>query len=180
VAEARPILAPTTSGQLAWETAHMPTRAGLLVLPAVGEGEYFLALLPDGSRLVHPIAFGERFPLNYGREVLAELAGVPHRRGCCQFFCAAVPFFLGARRLSNVPSFVWRGYILYGNYLPSWACWPFVWNSAVVCAALALCGHTRAAWYGLAKRMVVAWCSGGVQGGLEGVFRQQGGGGGAM
>lgn len=45
----------------------------------VGEGEYFVALLPDGSRLVHPIAFGERFPLSYGREVLAELAGVPER-----------------------------------------------------------------------------------------------------
>lgn len=45
----------------------------------VGEGEYFVALLPDGSRLLHPIAYGERFPLNYGREVLAELAGVPHR-----------------------------------------------------------------------------------------------------
>lgn len=42
-------------------------------------GEYFVALLPDGSRLVHPIPYGERFPLNYGREVLAELAGVPHR-----------------------------------------------------------------------------------------------------
>lgn len=47
--------------------------------PAVGEGEYFVAVLPDGSRLVHPIAYGERFPLNYGREVLAELAGVPQR-----------------------------------------------------------------------------------------------------
>lgn len=47
---------------------------------AVGDsGEYFVALLPDGSRLVHPIAYGERFPLNYGREVLAELAGVPDR-----------------------------------------------------------------------------------------------------
>jgi hypothetical protein len=45
----------------------------------VGESEYFVALLPDGGRLVHPIAYGERFPLNYGREVLAELAGVPHR-----------------------------------------------------------------------------------------------------
>ena len=50
--------------------------------PAVGESEYFVALLPDGGRLVHPIAYGERFPLNYGREVLAELAGVPHRCVC--------------------------------------------------------------------------------------------------
>ena len=46
---------------------------------AVGDGEYFVALRPDGSRLVHPISYGERFPLNYGREVLAELAGVPAR-----------------------------------------------------------------------------------------------------
>lgn len=46
---------------------------------AVGDGEYFVALLPDGSRLVHPIAYGERFPLNFGREVLAELAGVPEK-----------------------------------------------------------------------------------------------------
>jgi len=45
----------------------------------VGTGEYFVALLPDNSRLVHPIAYGERHPLGFGREVLAELAGVPHR-----------------------------------------------------------------------------------------------------
>ncbi|KAH7619036.1 hypothetical protein Ndes2526B_g05985 [Nannochloris sp. 'desiccata'] len=45
----------------------------------VQKGEYFVAFLPDGSRLVHPIAYGERHPLNFGREVLAELAGVPHR-----------------------------------------------------------------------------------------------------
>jgi diadenosine tetraphosphate (Ap4A) HIT family hydrolase len=45
-----------------------------------GEGaEYFVALLPDGSRLVHPIPYGERFPLDFGREVLAELAGAPQR-----------------------------------------------------------------------------------------------------
>jgi hypothetical protein len=42
---------------------------------AVGEGEYFAALLPDGSRLVHPIPFGQRFPLDFGRQALAELAG---------------------------------------------------------------------------------------------------------
>lgn len=46
---------------------------------AVGEGEYFVALLPDGSRLVHPIAFGERFPLSFGREVLAGLVGAPEK-----------------------------------------------------------------------------------------------------
>ncbi len=36
---------------------------------AVGDGEYFLAVLPDGSRLVHPITRGEKHPLNFGREV---------------------------------------------------------------------------------------------------------------
>ena len=49
------------------------------VRAVVGDGEYFVAVLPDGSRLVHPIVFGERHPLVYGREVLAELAGVPER-----------------------------------------------------------------------------------------------------
>ncbi|CAK0784495.1 hypothetical protein CVIRNUC_007699 [Coccomyxa viridis] len=45
----------------------------------VANGEFFLLLLPDGSRLVHPIAMGERFPLNFGREVMAQLAGAPDR-----------------------------------------------------------------------------------------------------
>lgn len=36
---------------------------------AVGDGEYFLAILPDGSRLVHAITRGERHPLSFGREV---------------------------------------------------------------------------------------------------------------
>lgn len=45
----------------------------------VGDGEYFCAILPDGSRLVHPIAYGERHPLSFGREVLANLMGTPER-----------------------------------------------------------------------------------------------------
>ncbi|PSC76403.1 Zinc finger CCCH domain-containing 64 [Micractinium conductrix] len=45
----------------------------------VGDGEHFVALLPDGARMAHRIAYGERFPLNFGREVLAELAGCPER-----------------------------------------------------------------------------------------------------
>ena len=45
----------------------------------IGNQEYFVAYLPDGSRLVHPIVYGERHPLNYGREVLAALAEVPER-----------------------------------------------------------------------------------------------------
>lgn len=62
---------------------HLPPATGEAAREAirgvVGDGEYFVALLPDGSRLVHPVAYGERHPLNYGREVLAELAGVPER-----------------------------------------------------------------------------------------------------
>ena len=46
---------------------------------AVGSSEYFLAVLPDGSRLVHPITREERHPLNFGREVVAQLAGEPER-----------------------------------------------------------------------------------------------------
>lgn len=45
----------------------------------VGDGEYFCAILPDGSRLIHPIAYGERHPLSFGRDVLASLAKVPER-----------------------------------------------------------------------------------------------------
>lgn len=45
----------------------------------VQNNEYFIAFLPDGSKLVHPILYGERHPLNYGREVLAELVGAPQK-----------------------------------------------------------------------------------------------------
>ena len=45
----------------------------------VGDGEYFSAILPDGARLVHPLSYGERHPLSFGREVLASIAGVPQR-----------------------------------------------------------------------------------------------------
>ena len=56
---------------------------------AVQGGEYFVGLLPDGSRLVHSIAFGERHPLSFGREVLAELAGVPHRANWKECQCSS-------------------------------------------------------------------------------------------
>ncbi|PNW80996.1 hypothetical protein CHLRE_07g338700v5 [Chlamydomonas reinhardtii] len=48
---------------------------------AVGgpDSEYFMALLPDGSRLVRPLMRGERWPMALGREVLADLAGAPER-----------------------------------------------------------------------------------------------------
>ncbi|KAL0053002.1 hypothetical protein WJX82_011315 [Trebouxia sp. C0006] len=45
----------------------------------VGDSEYFLAILPDGSRLVHPISREERHPLDFGRQVVAQLAGTPDR-----------------------------------------------------------------------------------------------------
>ncbi len=46
---------------------------------AVGTGEYFLAILPDGTRLVQTISGAMRHPIPFGREAAAELAGVPHR-----------------------------------------------------------------------------------------------------
>ncbi|GLC41621.1 hypothetical protein PLESTB_000695700 [Pleodorina starrii] len=62
------------------------------LLQAVGgepDTEYFLALLPDGSRLVRPLARGERWPMALGREVFAELAGVPERASWKQ--CSSSP-----------------------------------------------------------------------------------------
>ena len=67
---------------------HQPSAASLILGGLQGEpgrealkevvasGEFFLFLLPDGSRLVHPIAMGERFPLNFGREVIVP--SLPH------------------------------------------------------------------------------------------------------
>ncbi|GLI67306.1 hypothetical protein VaNZ11_011492 [Volvox africanus] len=51
------------------------------LLQALGgaDTEYFMALLPDGSRLVRPLMQGERWPMALGREVFADLAGVPER-----------------------------------------------------------------------------------------------------
>lgn len=48
------------------------------VRQVVGSGWYFLALLPDGSRMVLSIT-GGKFPVSFGREVLAALAGAPER-----------------------------------------------------------------------------------------------------
>lgn len=53
------------------------TRAALL--DAVGDCEYIMAFLPDGSRLIAPLLGGVRLPMSLGREVLADLAGVPTR-----------------------------------------------------------------------------------------------------
>lgn len=46
---------------------------------AVGTGEYFLVVLPDGSRLVNTISASQRHPIPFGREAAAQLAGVPDR-----------------------------------------------------------------------------------------------------
>lgn len=43
----------------------------------MAEGEFFLIILPDGTRLVHPIMPGERHPLNFGREVCSLLLPTP-------------------------------------------------------------------------------------------------------
>ena len=46
---------------------------------AVGTGEFFLAIMPDGRRLVSTISGSQRHPIPFGREAAAELAGVPDR-----------------------------------------------------------------------------------------------------
>jgi len=45
----------------------------------VGDMEYVLVTLPDGSSLVHPIMRGERVPFNLVREALAKSMGCPER-----------------------------------------------------------------------------------------------------
>lgn len=45
----------------------------------VGDGEYFMGVLGDGTRLVAPVLPGTRPPMFIGRDVLAELAGCPAR-----------------------------------------------------------------------------------------------------
>ena len=45
----------------------------------MGTGEYFLAIMPDGTRLVQTISGAMRHPIPFGREAAAEMAGVPHR-----------------------------------------------------------------------------------------------------
>ena len=46
---------------------------------AVGDQEFFCALLPGGRRLVHVIERGVRHPLSFGRDMAAALAGAPDR-----------------------------------------------------------------------------------------------------
>lgn len=46
---------------------------------AVGEAEFLRVVLPDGAQLVHAIPRGERFPINFGRDVAAAIAGTPDR-----------------------------------------------------------------------------------------------------
>ena len=45
----------------------------------MGSGEFFQVVLPDGSRLAHAISAGSKHPLSFGRDVAAQLAGVPAR-----------------------------------------------------------------------------------------------------
>eukprot|EP00208_Stichococcus_sp_RCC1054_P002085 CAMPEP_0206146064 /NCGR_PEP_ID=MMETSP1473-20131121/29358_1 /ASSEMBLY_ACC=CAM_ASM_001109 /TAXON_ID=1461547 /ORGANISM="Stichococcus sp, Strain RCC1054" /LENGTH=638 /DNA_ID=CAMNT_0053542501 /DNA_START=442 /DNA_END=2358 /DNA_ORIENTATION=+ len=46
---------------------------------AVGDDEYLRVGLPGGVQLVHPIRRGERFPINFGRDVASAIAGTPDR-----------------------------------------------------------------------------------------------------
>lgn len=47
----------------------------------VGDFEYFLGILPDGSGLAAPLNPGFKAPIQLGRQVLAQLAGAPERYG---------------------------------------------------------------------------------------------------
>ncbi len=44
----------------------------------VGQGEFFMAMLPDGSVLLRALTPADRC-MTLGREVLAQLTGVPER-----------------------------------------------------------------------------------------------------
>uniref|UniRef100_A0A383W3L9 RRM domain-containing protein n=1 Tax=Tetradesmus obliquus TaxID=3088 RepID=A0A383W3L9_TETOB len=55
----------------------------------VGDAEYFLGLLPDGSGLAAPLVPGQRAPMQLGRQILAQLAGVPERADWKE--CTAAP-----------------------------------------------------------------------------------------
>eukprot|EP00798_Chlamydomonas_sp_ICE-L_P008738 gene8738-33600_t len=55
----------------------------------VGGNEYFQAILPGGLRLVKSIMKDERWPMNLGREVLANLAGVPEKADWKLCTCAS-------------------------------------------------------------------------------------------
>ncbi|GAQ77685.1 hypothetical protein KFL_000020470 [Klebsormidium nitens] len=44
-----------------------------------GPGNYFMVELPDETRLLHAIKPGEKLPMQFGREVLADLRGTPER-----------------------------------------------------------------------------------------------------
>lgn len=45
----------------------------------VGDNEYFLGFMPDGSGLAAPLNPGVRAPIQLGRQVMAQLAGAPDR-----------------------------------------------------------------------------------------------------
>ena len=83
--------------------------------PQVGDGEYFLALLPDGGRLVHPIAYGERFPLDFGRKVRCGASGVT---GCGLPCAPPPPSPPSGRRCWPIPSFGRAGVHGYAWRLP--------------------------------------------------------------
>ncbi|MEW5297133.1 MAG: hypothetical protein WDW36_000361 [Sanguina aurantia] len=83
----------TAAKTAGFELTHVPassevgeeSRAALRQV--LGQSEYFMALLPDGSRLIRPLMRNERWPMNLGREVLAQLAGQPERadwKACSQ------------------------------------------------------------------------------------------------
>jgi hypothetical protein len=65
----------------------------------VGDGEYFLGVLPDGSGLAANLVPGQRAPMQLGRQILAQvgLAAAEGKQVPCVFMfvpCSSMPWYL--------------------------------------------------------------------------------------
>eukprot|EP00775_Hariotina_reticulata_P001625 gene1625-1965_t len=71
------------AGEAGLQLQEVPAVDGQLDVAAlqqlVGDGEYFLGVLPDGSGLAANLVPGQRAPMQLGRQILAQLAGCPDR-----------------------------------------------------------------------------------------------------
>lgn len=75
---ARALLEQAASGRgFAFETELPPGAPQQALQMAARGGEYFCVRLPDGTRLVHAIPRGERHPMGFGREAMADVLGLP-------------------------------------------------------------------------------------------------------
>lgn len=88
------------AAQQGFELTHLPPARGEgardALRAAVGDGEYFLALLPDGSRLVHPIAYGACALLGLLGAGGLQRAGGYHLIACAGQQYAVLPALLAS------------------------------------------------------------------------------------